>query len=79
MIGSDKTANTPTSYTCNACGSRLPCGLCMITNSMCPLAWQYTPIRYDNGYGTITTVSTTGTIPTFGSSDYSTIIKKEDA
>lgn len=36
------TANTTLNM--NFCGSRLPCGLCMITNSQCPMmTTTYTP------------------------------------
>ena len=34
------TSGTPLTYESNNCGSRLPCGLCLITNSPCPFVVQ---------------------------------------
>lgn len=31
------TTGTNINYNANYCGSRLPCGLCLITNSPCPM------------------------------------------
>lgn len=41
---------TPTStFTTRECGSRLPCGLCLITNSPCPYQWQGYEITWGTG------------------------------
>ena len=45
------------------CGSRLPCGLCLITNQPCPYIWQSVEITY-NGTGGNTVM--TGTPPIGG-------------
>lgn len=43
-IDNNGTAIKTYTYDNNACGSRLPCGVCMITGSRCPLVgWEMSP------------------------------------
>lgn len=45
----------------SSCFNRLPCGLCKLTMSYCPLCWQGVPITCGTTMGSNTTCTATST------------------
>lgn len=57
----DTSTSSITSSAYSFCGNRLPCGICRMTNSMCPLRYNGTSITWTCGDGPYTSSQTAST------------------